>query len=238
MGTLYIVATPIGNLDDITIRALKILFSVDGIACEDTRKAGQLLKLLRVRFSALLTDAKPIQEQKLLSYYEQNELRRIPDIITALKNDLSIALISDAGTPAVSDPGYRIVDACIKEGIPVVPVPGASSVLAAFVASGLPTDKFFFVGYPPHKEGKRKQLYTNLKTAEEYISSTIILFEAPHKLLKTLQEIHGVFGNKEIVTARELTKIHEEFRRGPLEDQIQHYTKHAPRGEFVILFHI
>ena len=134
MGKLYLVATPIGNLDDITIRALKILFTVQGIACEDTRKTGQMLKILRGRYEKFLVDEViDIPDQRLISYYEQNEFKRLPDIITALKNGLDIALVSDAGTPAVSDPGFRLVFACVKAGIDVVPIPGASSNLIRFI---------------------------------------------------------------------------------------------------------
>jgi 16S rRNA (cytidine1402-2'-O)-methyltransferase len=238
MGTLFLVSTPIGNLDDITIRALKVLFTVDGIACEDTRKTGQMLKLLRERYlKMVIDDSVSIPEQRLISYYEENEFRRIPDIITALKNGLSIALVSDAGTPSVSDPGYRIVTACLQEGIAVVPVPGSSSVLAGLVASGLPTDKFIFLGYPPHKSGKRIQLYEKLKNSQEYIQATAIFFEAPHKLIKTLEEMLLVFGNINIVLARELTKVHEEFVRLQLSEALEKYKKTAPKGEFVILIH-
>lgn len=239
MGTLYLVATPIGNLDDITIRALKVLFTVDGIACEDTRKTGQMLKLLRTRYQKFLVDEKiEIPDQRVISYYEQNEFRRIPEIVTALKNGLNIALVTDAGTPAVSDPGFRLVTECLKESIKIVPIPGASSVLTALVASGLPPDKFVFIGYPPHKEGKRKQLYANLLKAKEHLSSTVIMFEAPHKLSKTLSEMESVFGDIEVVIARELTKVHEEFRRELLSAHKEHFFKTKPRGEFVLLFHM
>lgn len=239
MGILYVVATPIGNLDDITIRALKILFTVNGIACEDTRRTGQMLKLLRTRYEKLVVDeAIDIPDQRLISYYEQNEFRRIPDVITALKNDLNIALVSDAGTPAVSDPGFRLILECVKEGVKVVPVPGTSAVLAALVGSGMPPDKFLFIGYPPHKPGNRKQLYSHLLQAKKYISSTIIMFEAPHKLMKTLDEMEEYFGNIETVIARELTKVHEEFRRGLIQEQKAHFRKVPPKGEFVILFHL
>lgn len=239
MGNLYLVATPIGNLDDITIRALKILFTVDGIACEDTRKTGQMLKLLRSRYEKVLVDeAIEIPDQRLISYYEQNEFRRIPDLVTALKNGLHIALVSDAGTPAVSDPGFRLVLACIKEGIKVVPIPGASSVLTSLIASGLPTDSFLFLGYPPRKEGKRKQLYASLREIKSKLSTTIILFEAPHKLIKTLEELESAFGNIDIIIGRELTKVHEEFRREAIHESISHFSKHSPKGEFALLFHV
>ena len=239
MGKLYLVATPIGNLDDITIRALKILFTVQGIACEDTRKTGQMLKILRGRYEKFLVDEViDIPDQRLISYYEQNEFKRLPDIITALKNGLDIALVSDAGTPAVSDPGFRLVFACVKAGIDVVPIPGASSVISSLIASGLPTDSFLFLGYPPIKEGKRKQLYENLKEVTKKLSTTIILFEAPHKLIGTLTELHTIFGDIEVVIAKELTKIHEEFQRHPISELLKTIDGKKPKGEYVILFHL
>ncbi len=222
MGTLYVVATPIGNLQDITIRAIEILQSVDGIACEDTRKTGNLLKTLQ------------INKPDLISYYEQNELQRIPEIITALKNGLNIALVSDAGTPTISDPGFKLVRLCIQEGIRVESIPGPSSVISALVSSGLPTDKFLFIGYPPKKEGHRKKLFTDLFALS--IKTTIILFEAPHRLVKTLGELQEVFGDIEVVIAKELTKIHEEIRRETISSSLLHFEKTNPKGEFVILF--
>ncbi|MBI2034762.1 MAG: rRNA small subunit methyltransferase 1, partial [Candidatus Levybacteria bacterium] len=177
----------------------------------------------------------------LISYYEQNEFRRIPEIINALKNGLNIALVSDAGTPAISDPGFRLIRECIKEGILVESIPGPSSVITALVSSGLPTDKFLFLGYPPHKPGHRKQLYLSLlqlSKSFQNIQPTVVLLEAPHKLVRTLQEIKEVFGNIEIVICRELTKVHEEVRRESINISIDHFSKRSPQGEFVILFHI
>lgn len=152
MGTLYLVPTPIGNLADITLRSLKILFEVDIIACEDTRRTGSLLEKLLTEFSSNPEDKR---KPKLLSYYDQVELQRIPEIISLLKAGMDIALVSDAGTPAISDPGFKLVRECIKEGLKIESLPGASSVLTALTVSGLPTDKFLFVGYPPHKPGHR-----------------------------------------------------------------------------------
>jgi len=234
-GTLYVVSTPIGNLDDITIRAIKTLLTVDGIACEDTRKAAFLLKKLRERYEGLVENAIEIKNQRLISYYEQNELQRIPEIIIALKNSANIALISDAGTPAISDPGFKLIRECIKEGIRVESIPGPSSVLSALISSGLPTDKFLFVGYPPRKPGHRMKFFENIKKSQEDIKSTVILFEAPHKLLKTLQEMQLVFGNWSLVVCRELTKVHEEIRREKISEAIEHFNRIVPKGEFVIL---
>ena len=223
MGILYIVATPIGNLQDITFRAIETLKKVDAIACEDTRKTGFLLKTFQ------------IPNKMLLSYYEQNETTRIPEIINALKNGLNIALVSDAGTPTISDPGFKLVRECIKMGIKVESIPGPSSLISALVSSGLPTDKFFFVGYPPAKPGHRKKLFENIASMIQIIKATIILFEAPHKLIKTLEELKEVFGDIDIVIARELTKIHEEVRREKASQSIDHFKKVNPKGEFVIL---
>lgn len=224
MGILYIVATPIGNLQDITLRAIKILQSVDVIACEDTRKIGILLS------KVLPEGPKP----RLISYYEQNELQRIPEIINALRNGLNIALVSDAGTPTISDPGFKLVRECIREGIKVESIPGPSSVISSLVSSGLPTDKFLFVGYPPKKPGHRKTLFENLTKLP--IKTTIILFEGPHHIIRTLNELKEVFGNIDIVICRELTKIHEEIRREKISSSIAHFSKTKPKGEFVILF--
>ena len=235
MGTLFVVSTPIGNLQDITIRALRILFEVDSIACEDTRRTGLLLEKLLTEFSTNPSDKK---KPHLISYYEQNEMSRIPEIITALQNGLNVALISDAGTPLISDPGFKLVRECIKLGIKVESIPGASSVLTALTSSGLPTDRFFFLGYPPRKPGHRLKFFQNIAGIHVYLSSTIILFEAPHKLLTTLKEMESVFGDIEIVLCRELTKIHEEIRREKISEALTHFQKYSSKGEFVVAFHI
>lgn len=248
-GTLYVVATPIGNLEDITIRAIKTLFSVDGIACEDTRKTGFLLKQLQSLYSKLVyytqeqgrqaqEDLWQMKRADLISYYEQNELRRIPEIITALKNGLNIALVSDAGTPAISDPGFKLIRECVREGIRVESIPGPSSVTSALISSGLPTDKFLFVGYPPRKPGHRAKFWQNITTMIRIIRVTVIVFEAPHKLLKTLEELQTVFGDIEIVIARELTKVHEEVLRMKTSEAIEHFKIKLPKGEFVLLLNL
>jgi 16S rRNA (cytidine1402-2'-O)-methyltransferase len=231
MGILTIVATPIGNLQDITLRAIKTLQSVDVIACEDTRKTGMLLQNLS---SQALQGVALQKKPRLVSYYEQNELQRIPEIISALKDNLNIALVSDAGTPTISDPGFKLVRECIKEGIKVESIPGASSVITALTVSGLPTDKFLFVGYPPKKPGHRKTLFENLRKMP--LKTTIILFEGPHHIIRTLEGMKEVFGDIDIVICRELTKIFEEIRRERISNSIDHFTKTLPKGEFVILF--
>lgn len=239
MGTLFVVATPIGNLQDITLRAVEVLTSVPLIACEDTRRTGNLLHSLQFLPELNWENFKkdPIQQKpRLISYYEQNELQRIPEIMSFLKNDMDVALVSDAGTPTISDPGFKLVRLCVQEGIRVESIPGPSSVISALVASGLPTDKFLFVGYPPKKEGHRKKLFTDLSVLP--IKTTIIFFEAPHRLVKTLGELQEVFGDIHIVVARELTKMHEEIRRDEITKVISHFEKTNPKGEFVILFNI
>lgn len=237
MGVLYIVATPIGNLEDISIRALKILFTAEVIACEDTRRTGMLYKLLsnKYRSSIFISEG---ERPELLSYYEQNEAQRIPQIITALKNGLNVALVSDAGTPGISDPGFKLVRECIKEGINVESIPGPSSVISSLVVSGLPTDKFIFAGYPPRKPGHRIKFFTEIKACLEVLSATVIFFESPHKLQMTLNDLQEVLGDIEIVTCRELTKIHESKRREKISEALTHYLKTIPKGEYVILFHL
>ena len=238
MGTLYIVATPIGNLEDITIRAVKTLMLVDAIACEDTRKTGVLLSRILpppAGGSNTANTTNNLIRPRLISYYEQNELQRIPEIINALKNGLNIALVSDAGTPTISDPGFKLVREAIKEGVRVESIPGPSSVISSLVSSGLPTDKFLFVGYPPRKHGHRKTFFHNTASMIRIIRATIIILEAPHKLLRTLGEMQNEFGDIDIVICRELTKIHEEIRREKISSSIEHFSKTNPKGEFVIL---
>jgi len=235
MGTLYIVATPIGNLEDITLRAIKILKYVDVIACEDTRKTGMLMKHLSLSDVEIQKD---YVKTHLISYYEQNEQQKIPEIINALKNGLNIALVSDAGTPTVSDPGFKLVREAIREGVKVESIPGASSVISSLVSSGLPTDKFLFLGYPPRKSGHRMKFFQKITPALSSVGVTSILFESPHRLLQTLKELEEVFGDIDIVICRELTKIHEEIRREKISNSIEHFSKVAPKGEFVILFHL
>lgn len=238
MGTLYLISTPIGNLQDITLRAIKILFEVDVIACEDTRRAGILLDTMRTPYTNLIRNGNHDHRPRLLSYYEQNELRRIPEILSLLHGGQNVALISDAGTPAISDPGFKLIRECIHHKIKIEAVPGPSSVITALIVSGLPTDKFMFVGYPPRKSGHRMTFFTNIKTSQSYIKSTIILFEAPHRLVTTLEEMENVFGDIIVVLCRELTKVHQEVRREKLSEARNHFTKINPKGEFVVLFNI
>ncbi|NIA22805.1 MAG: 16S rRNA (cytidine(1402)-2'-O)-methyltransferase [Proteobacteria bacterium] len=219
-GTLYVISTPIGNRDDITMRALHILAKCDIIASEDTRHSGMLLSHYGIK-------------GHYLSYNDRNKNRRIPLIVNMLNEGKLIGLISDAGTPLISDPGYGIVNASIEAGISVVPIPGASSILTALVGSGLPTDSFIFFGFLP-KKGKKKTLILE-SIANSW--QTSILFESPFRIQKTLQSILEHCSKRKIVLARELTKIHEEFIRGDIEEVIARIKegKVKLKGEFVIL---
>ncbi len=239
MGTLFIVSTPIGNLEDISLRAIKTLFEVNVIACEDTRRMGILLSAISASYQNMIQKGNlEIHKPRLLAYYEQTELRRIPEIISLLQQDQNAALVSDAGTPAISDPGYKLIRECIRVGIKIVSIPGPSSVITALTLSGLPTDKFLFLGYPPHKPGHRLKLYENIAKSQEFIKSTVIFFAAPHKLITTLKELKSVLGDIEIVFGRELTKIHEEIRREKISQSLEHFQKKAPKGEFVLLLNL
>jgi 16S rRNA (cytidine1402-2'-O)-methyltransferase len=222
MGILYLVSTPIGNLKDITLRALEVLSSVDIIACEDTRKTGLLLQKLKIT-----------HKPELISYYEENEFGRIPQIINLLKAGKNVALVSNAGTPTLSDPGYKLVREAIKECIKVEAIPGPSAILNALVVSGLPTDKFLFLSFLPKKPGKRQKILLSLPK-----EITIIFFESPFRLLKTLEGLKELFGDIEIVICRELTKVFEEIRREKISASINHFIEVKPKGEFTLLFNI
>lgn len=223
MGILYLVSTPIGNLEDITLRAIRLLGEVDLIACEDTRKAGLLLKGIG------------IGKKELFSFFEGNEEKRIPQLISFLKEGKKIALITNAGTPLISDPGFKLVRECVRQGIKVESVPGASAVLAALTCSGLPTDKFLFLGYLPKKSGKRLKILQNLAARPQFMTTTVV-YLSPHRLVKELESIKEVFGEIEIVLCRELTKVYEEIRREKISDSLNHFTKTKPKGEFTLVF--
>jgi 16S rRNA (cytidine1402-2'-O)-methyltransferase len=219
MGTLYLVATPIGNLEDITLRALRILKEVDLIACEDTRHTSKLL----TRHS--ITTPRE-------SYHKFNEETRTPRLIQMLHEGKNIALVSDSGTPLVSDPGYEIFAGCRREGIQVVPVPGPSAVITALVGSGLPTDTFCFAGFLPRRSSLRRRKLEELAS----VPSTLILYEAPHRLLASLEEMIAVLGPRRATLARELTKIHEEFLHGTLPELLAILrTRPAIQGEITLV---
>jgi len=232
MSNLYIVATPIGNLQDISLRAVDTLGFVDFILCEDTRTTAILLRSVAKKFPDFKNQA------KLVSYYEENEQKRIPEIIDLLKKDFNFALVSDAGTPTISDPGFKLVRECIRENIKIETIPGPSSVITALVSSGLPTDKFTFIGFLPKKPGHREVLLKNIKLSAEIIKQTVVFFESPFRLIQTLLELKEIFGDIDIVTSRELTKIYEEIRREKISDAVSHFSRTKPKGEFVVLFHL
>ncbi|MER2534871.1 MAG: 16S rRNA (cytidine(1402)-2'-O)-methyltransferase [Rhizobiaceae bacterium] len=215
---LYLVATPIGNLGDITLRALETLAACDILACEDTRVTRVLLARYGIR-------------QKPLAYHEHNAEEAGPKLIAALEARKSVALVSDAGTPLVSDPGFRLVDKALEAGIRVVPIPGASAVLAALTASGLPTDAFFFAGFLPVKSGQRKSRLEALKG----VPGTLVFFESPRRLDGALADMEAVLGERAAAVGRELTKTFEEMRRGTLAELASHYAQaDTPKGEIVI----
>jgi 16S rRNA (cytidine1402-2'-O)-methyltransferase len=217
-GTLYLVATPIGNLQDISRRAVEILNAVDVIACEDTRHTRKLLNHLGIH-------------RKLVSYHEHNEQQKAGDLIKRLEAGEFIALVSDAGTPAISDPGFRVVQLAIGAGISVVPIPGASAVISALSASGLPTDSFFFGGFLPSKKNERRRRLDELSS----IPGTLIFYEAPHRLSKSLADCLEILGERQAAVARELTKLHEEIIRGNLSALVAKFEASPVKGEIVVL---
>ena len=217
MGILYLVATPIGNLEDITLRALRVLKEVSLIAAEDTRTARKLLTHFEI--------AKPIT-----SYFEHNKRAKLEAILDALERG-DVAVISEAGTPGLSDPGYELVCAALARDFRVVPIPGANALTAALVASGLPTDQFVFLGFLPRQKSARRKFLQSV--ADE--SRTLIAYEAPHRVRASLEDLAEILGNRAICIARELTKLYEEFFRGSVNDARKHFAAHAPRGEFTIV---
>ncbi|MGA3144567.1 MAG: 16S rRNA (cytidine(1402)-2'-O)-methyltransferase [Verrucomicrobiota bacterium] len=217
-GTLYLVATPIGNLEDITLRALRVLRECDVVAAEDTRHSGRLLKHFGI--------SKP-----LLSYFQFNEARRSEEIIGRLRSGEKVALVTDAGSPGISDPGERVVKAAIAAGFRVESVPGPSALVAALTASGLPTDEFHFIGFLPYKSGQRRNKLESLKSFD----GTLVLYESPYRIEKLLVELSEVFPDRQVVLARELTKKFEEFLRGKPAELLAIAKKRSLKGEFVVM---
>ena len=215
---LYVVATPIGNLGDITLRALEILKDVDLVAAEDTRHSGVLLKHYNI-------------DKPLISYHEHNEAMRTAQLVERLAAGENIALITDAGTPALSDPGARLIRECIKRELPFTIIPGASSILTALVGSGFPAENFFFSGFLPNKSGGRER---ELRAAAGRAETTIF-FESPYRLTKTLKACIDIMPDRQLCVARELTKKFEEFRRGTPAELLIHYEAHPPKGEIVLV---
>jgi 16S rRNA (cytidine1402-2'-O)-methyltransferase len=217
-GTLYLVATPLGNLEDITLRALKILTEVDLIAAEDTRKAKKLLNHYQIK-------------NPLTSYFEHTSFKKTQSLLSQLKRGKDIALISEAGTPSISDPGYKLTKCAIDNAINVIPIPGASALIAALSASGLPTHNFIFEGFIPRKQGKRKKLFLSLQDQPR----TLIFYESPRRLLATLKDLFEVLGDRHIVIARELTKVYEEMIRGRTAEVIAQLEDRTIKGEITLL---
>jgi 16S rRNA (cytidine1402-2'-O)-methyltransferase len=218
-GGLYVVATPIGNLEDITVRAIKTLDGADLVAAEDTRHTSRLLTHYGIR-------------TPLISYHEHNEQERTPQLIDKIRSGGAVALVSDAGTPSVSDPGYRLVRAAIENGLDVFPIPGVSAAVAALSAAGLPTDTFLFVGFVPKKAGKRLDALRSLVDAPR----TLVFYESPRRVAALLEEIRGLMGDRPAVLAREMTKLHEEFIRGSLtEIQVALANRPEVKGECTLL---
>jgi len=217
-GTLYLVATPIGNLEDITLRALRVLRECDVVAAEDTRHSGRLLQHFGI--------SKP-----LLSYFQFNEAKRSEEILERLQRGEKVALITDAGTPGISDPGLRVVAAAVAAGLRVEPVPGPCALIAALTASGLPTDEFHFVGFLPAKSGPRRRQLEGLRT----VPGTLVFYESPYRIVKLLEELAEIYPMRKVVLARELTKRFEEFKRGLPGPLLQEVQNKPPKGEFVVV---
>jgi 16S rRNA (cytidine1402-2'-O)-methyltransferase len=217
-GKLFVVGTPIGNLEDITLRAIRTLKEVNLIACEDTRRTQNLLNAYKI-------------QTPTVSYHEHNEMTRAPELIIQMEEGSSIALVADAGMPVVSDPGFRLVHLAIRHSIPVIPVPGASAFVAALAASGLPVDKFRFLGFLPSKKSQRRTALQDMKDA----TKTLVFYEAPHRLPEMLKDAREILGDREIVVAREVTKVHEEFVRGSISTSLEYFKKRPVKGEITVL---
>jgi 16S rRNA (cytidine1402-2'-O)-methyltransferase len=219
-GTLYIVSTPIGNLEDITLRAIRILKETDVIAAEDTRHTQKLLSRYGI-------------QTPLTSYHDHNKEEKAPVLVARLLEGKNVALVSDAGTPGISDPGYFLINLAVDRKVPVVPIPGATAAIAALSISGLPTDSFVFEGFLPSKQSARRKRLEELKSEKR----TLVFYEAPHRIINTVEDMAAVFGAREAVVTRELTKVHEEAVRGSLNDVLEHLNKGSFKGEFTIIVH-
>ncbi len=218
-GTLFLVGTPIGNLEDITLRAIRTLGEVDLVACEDTRHTQVLLNHFNI-------------QTPTISYHEHNELTRAPELILRLEEGEHIAVVSDAGMPGISDPGHRLVTLCIRHGIEVQPVPGPSAFLAALIAGGLSTQPFRFAGFLPSKKGQRRKELESLKD----LAATLVFYEAPHRILECLEDIADILGDRMVVVAREVTKIHEEFLRGTCREALEELSRRdRVKGEITLI---
>ena len=217
-GRRYLVSTPIGNLEDITLRALRVLREADVVACEDTRQTQKLLRHFEI-------------EKRMVSYHEHNEITRGAELVIEMEQGAVVALASDAGTPVLSDPGHHLVTLCLRHHIPVIPIPGPSAALAALAASGLPVEEFAFLGFLPARAGDRRKTIQALRAERK----TLIFYEAPHRIAEMLADAAEILGARPAVVAREITKLHEEFLRGTLEELAARAAKHPPRGEITVL---
>jgi 16S rRNA (cytidine1402-2'-O)-methyltransferase len=218
-GTLYLVATPIGNLEDVTRRALRVLAEVEVVACEDTRRTRTLLEHFGIK-------------ARTVSYHEHNERERAEELASMIEEGASVAVVTDAGTPGVSDPGYRVVRACVERGLPVVPVPGPAAFVAALTASGLPTDEFYFGGFLPQRAHARRERLAEVRA----LRATLVFYETPHRIAHALADALEVLGEREAAVARELTKLHEEIARGRLSELAARFSgEQAARGEMVVV---
>lgn len=242
---LYIIATPIGNLKDITLRSLETLKKVDAIICEDTRRTSLLLNHYQIKKPLLVLN--DFNEYQFFASNWENSYsdksfnprnKNIYPIIERLKNGESLCLVSDAGTPLISDPGFKLVRECIAQGIEVDSLPGPSSIIVALTLSGLPTDKFSFVGYPPDKVGHRKNFYQKIKQSSSALKNTTIMFIAPFKLNKTLAEIRDELGDINLCLAKELSKIHQEVKTKKISEWLEYFKKKPPKGEWIALFNL
>jgi 16S rRNA (cytidine1402-2'-O)-methyltransferase len=217
-GKLYLVPTPIGNIGDITQRALEVLSAVDVVACEDTRHSGMLLSRLGLK-------------KKLVSYHDFNERSRAAQLLPQIREGVNVAVITDAGSPGVSDPAYRLVRAAVENNIDIVPLPGATAIIPALTASGLPTDRFFFEGFLPHKSAARRKRLERLKDLEH----TLVFYESPHRIQKALADMLDVLGDRRVCLAREITKRFEEFKRGHLSEVLAAVADRSVKGEIVLV---
>lgn len=217
-GKLYVVGTPIGNLEDITLRAIRTLKEADLIACEDTRRTQKLLNHFGIR-------------SRTISYHEHNEMTRAPELVIQLEQGMNIALVTDAGMPVVSDPGFRLVHLAIRHNVSVVPVPGAPAFVAALAASGLPVEKFRFLGFLPNKKVARRRALKDLKD----VTKTLVFYEAPHRVLEMLRDVREILGERPVVVAREVTKLHEEFLRGSASAVLERLRQRPVKGEITVL---
>jgi 16S rRNA (cytidine1402-2'-O)-methyltransferase len=217
VGTLYVLGTPIGNLEDVSLRALRVLGEVDLVAAEDTRRTQKLLTHYDIT-------------TPLTSYHEHNKLTRLDELLGTLQHK-DVALVSEAGMPGLSDPGYELIKAAIAQGIPVVPVPGPSALITALVVSGLPTDSFLYLGFLPRRQKERRQLLASVVRERR----TLVAFEAPHRLCASLADLKDVLGERRMAIARELTKVHEEVWRGNVSQALAHFEENPPKGEFTLV---